>query len=111
MPDCAASIRAPVKRDLLRVGATLSWNLLKSFTVICLTRLGSACMYCQLTAVACWAGHSVRALHVPVCRSWLTCSDYNWLAYKEDLEGVAILGLPVSVRLVDLFLANHFEVS
>ncbi len=53
----------------------------------------------------------MRALHVPVCRSWLTCSDNNRLAYKEDLEGVAILGLPVSVRLVDLFLANHLEVS
>ncbi len=53
----------------------------------------------------------MRVLHVPVCRSWLTCSDDNWLAYKEDLEGVAILGLPVSVRLVNLFFANHLEVS
>ena len=53
----------------------------------------------------------MRGLHVPVCRSWLTCSDDNWLAYKEYHEGVAILVLPVSVRLVDLFLANHFEVS
>ncbi len=53
----------------------------------------------------------MRALHVPLCRSWLTCSDDNRLAYKEDLKGVTILGLPVCVRLVDLFLANDFEVS
>jgi len=73
------------------------------------------CMHVLSADCSCMLGRSqhesAACVCVAVCRSWLTCSDNNRLAHKEDLEGVAILCLPVSVCPVYLFFANHLEIS